>query len=260
MNIEFLKTELIGKTVPKPSSGTLSGHAAGEPFDKHIESVLKKKYPADVKRQYQYLNELFQQNYGSTSSYEERINLIQSPVARFLLMRGKATVTNWKPNQLFEEKQDDTADILIVDKIPASKFQIIDVKTTNLSKDAQPPNIISAEKLANACLLMLSNNDYNSINISYIGVGWLLEKVNGTEVLVCKSVDIKHLFKSNPSELYINWVAAQQLQFKVEKLSQSFNGDTKEWCVEFIKFYVSSCKSHLNKKLKKLEPFEKYLK
>lgn len=259
MNIDFLKTELIGKTVPRPSSGTLSGHAAGEPFDKHIESVLKKKYPANVKRQYQYLNELFEKFNKSAHSYEDRIGLIKSPVARLLLMRGKATVTAWSPNSLFEEKQDDTADILIVDGIPANKFQIIDVKTTNLSKDAQPPNIISAEKLANTCLYMLDNNDFESISISYIGIGWKLESINDKEMLVCKNVDIKYLFKSNPSELYINWVAAQQLQFKVEKLSQSFKGDTKQWCKEFINFYVASCKNHINKKLNKLAPFEKYL-
>jgi hypothetical protein len=258
MNIDFLKTELIGKTVPRPSSGTLSGHAAGEPFDKHIESVLKKKYPANVKRQYQYLNELFE-HHKAAHSYENRIALIKSPVARLLLMRGKATVTAWSPSSLFEEKQDDTADILIVDGIPTSKFQIIDVKTTNLSKEAQPPNIISAEKLANACLYMLDNNDFDSISISYIGIGWKLEKINDKEMLVCKSVDIKHLFKSNPSELYINWVAAQQLQFKVEKLSQNFKGDTEQWCKEFINFYVTSCKNHINKKLNKLVPFEKYL-
>jgi hypothetical protein len=31
-----LVSKIRGTSVPKPISGTLSGHAAGEPFDKHV--------------------------------------------------------------------------------------------------------------------------------------------------------------------------------------------------------------------------------
>ncbi len=37
VNYKELENKIIGSSVPKPVSGTLSGHAAGEPFDKHIE-------------------------------------------------------------------------------------------------------------------------------------------------------------------------------------------------------------------------------
>lgn len=34
--------KLKGSSVPMPISGTLSGHAAGEPFDKHVYNEIKK--------------------------------------------------------------------------------------------------------------------------------------------------------------------------------------------------------------------------
>lgn len=56
-------TELIknvkGTSVQKPLSGTLSGHAAGEPFDKHVYNEIKKQFPKHTFRQYEYLNDLF---------------------------------------------------------------------------------------------------------------------------------------------------------------------------------------------------------
>lgn len=255
MNLSFLKDEMIGKGVPKPISGTLSGHAAGEPFDKHVESLLHSKFPNGIKRQFTYLNELFAQN-PSCTTFEDRKNLISSEVARFLLLRGKESVSNWRINKPFEEKQNDTADILLVDAVPAKKFQIIDVKTTNTAKQGQPPNIISAEKLAKACAKMIDTNDFDTVKITYIGVNWELNR----NLLLCTDVAIKELFKTNPSELYINWVAAQQIQFKVDDLSQEFNGNTSDWCRQYIERYIKSCKDYAEKKIKKLETYEQYIK
>jgi len=255
MDLSFLKDAMVGKGVSKPISGTLSGHAAGEPFDKHVESLLHSKFPNSIKRQFTYLNELFSLNPKCTT-FEDRRDLIKSEVARLLLMRGRASVTDWSIDNLFEEKQNDTADILLVDKVPATKFQIIDVKTTNITKQGQPPNIISAEKLANACVKMIDTSDFETIKITYIGVNWELSG----NTLLCKDVSIKELFKTNPNELYINWVAAQQIQFKVDDLSQTFNGNTEEWCKTYLKKYITSCKEYTEKKLKKLEPLAKYIK
>ncbi len=36
IDFEKLKKKIQGRSVPKPISGTLSGHAAGEPFDKLV--------------------------------------------------------------------------------------------------------------------------------------------------------------------------------------------------------------------------------
>jgi len=41
VNYNNLLKTIIGSSVPKPISGTLSGHAAGEPFDKYVYSELK---------------------------------------------------------------------------------------------------------------------------------------------------------------------------------------------------------------------------
>lgn len=44
VNFEHIKKSVIGTSVPKPISGTLSGHAAGEPFDKHVYNETKKNF------------------------------------------------------------------------------------------------------------------------------------------------------------------------------------------------------------------------
>lgn len=48
VDYEKLKKELNGTSVDKPVSGTLSGHAAGEPFDKHVHSLIKKQLPENT--------------------------------------------------------------------------------------------------------------------------------------------------------------------------------------------------------------------
>jgi len=45
INYKNLRKTVKGTSVPKPLSGTLSGHAAGEPFDKHVYSEIKKQFP-----------------------------------------------------------------------------------------------------------------------------------------------------------------------------------------------------------------------
>lgn len=258
MDINFLETTLVGQSVDKPLSGTMSGHAAGEPFDKHVQAELLAKYPNNTFRQYDYLNTLFLK-FPTAVTYENRANLLSSEVARLLLLRGKSAIENWSSSDIFEEKQNDTADILLVDDIPTNRFSIIDVKTTSISKNGQPPNIISAEKLANACSLMIENNDYETIDINYVGINWSLELVNQKEMLVCKEAFVKNLFKAPPQELYINWVAAQQIQFKVDTLKQNFLESKEEWCKQYLKHFVISCKQYTDKKLQKIKPFEKYL-
>ena len=47
MSVDYHKLieQVIGTSIPKPVSGTLSGHAAGEPFDKHVYFEIKKQMP-----------------------------------------------------------------------------------------------------------------------------------------------------------------------------------------------------------------------
>ncbi len=255
MNVNY--SELIrkvkGTSVPKPLSGTLSGHAAGEPFDKHVHNEIKKQFPKNTFRQYEYLNDLYSKN-ASVIGFDARQALFNSPTVLFLLSRGKNATDKWSIENLFDEKQNDTADILVVKD---GFYEIIDIKTRNLSKTAQPPNIISAYKLAQVCAKMIDNEEFETFGINYFGIDWVLE----SEKLVCKDAHFVSLFKSNPISLYINWAAAMQVQFHVCELDQTFNGSTEDWAKCYLQHFVTQAKKRASDMIIKfVKPFEKYIK
>lgn len=253
IDLTILRKELIRQTVAKPKSGTLSGHAAGEPFDKLVYAVIKEQYPKKTFRQFEFLNDLFLKN-PKAITLEQKKALLSSPTVLYLLSRGKNAIEKWDDENLFEEKQDDTADILIVDN---DYYQIIDVKTRNIEKSAQPPNIISSYKLAKMCAYMIDNKDFNVLNIKYVEVDWTLEK----DKLICKDVHIADLFKSKPDDLYINWAAAMQIQFHVCDLNQDYKGTLEKWVLTYIKHFVTSVYKRTKYMIEKYaKPFEKYLK
>ena len=250
--LNLLRTDLIGKSIPKPLSGTLSEHAAGEPFEKYVLEILKKHRSNGVFKQYEYINDLFLKN-PKAISHGERMALFQSPTLMLLLSRGKSATERWSSDNPFEEKQNDTADILLIhDGI----HELIDVKTRNISKNAQQPNIISAYKLAQVCAKMLDNEEFNTFEINYLEIDWRLE----VDKLMCSSIHYAELFRTNPSDLYINWAAAMQIQFHVCDLGQDFSGTRKEWALQYLRHFVSQARKRANDMLKKfVEPFEKYL-
>ena len=252
INYNELQHKVQKTRVPKPLSGTLSGHAAGEPFDKHVYEKIKEQYPDSTFRQYEYLNHLFTRNIDA-KSVDARNQLFQSPTILFLLSRGKNATDKWSIENPFEEKQNDTADILVVEN---GKFEIIDIKTRNVSKQAQAPNIISAFKLAQLCAKMLDNEDFDTFTINYFEIEWELEG----DSLVCKDSSVANLFKTVPSLLYINWAAAMQVQFHVKGLDQSFVGDKKIWAKEYLKHFVYQAKRRADDMIIKfVKPFEKYI-
>lgn len=236
----------------KASSGTLSGHAAGEPFEKLVYHKLKDMYPKRIFKQYEYLNDLFLRH-PKHITLEQKHALIESPTALFLLSRSDAATRKWSPDNIFEEKQNDTADILYCDN---GFFNIIDVKTRNKEKNAMPPNIISAYKLAKMCALMIDNEDYNDINIDYVEIDWIEDGA------MLKCVDAHHgnLFKANPDHLYINWAAGMQIQFHVCDLNQSWTGSKEEWARHYIKAFVKSAEERCQKMQDTyIKPFLKYI-
>ena len=253
IDIQSLKRDLINTTVPKPVSGTLSGHAAGEPFDKHVLRFVKDKYPNETFRQYEYLNKLYSQN-PRIISIEDRWSLLKPVSLAFLLNRGKVVTQGWTPSNQFVEKQNDTADILVVKD---NFFNVIDVKTFSTAKNGQPPNIISAYKIAKMCALMLEENNFSSHDITYIGIAWELVGEN----LKCTDVSIKELFKTDPANLYINWAAAMQIQFHVSSLDQSYTGSVQQWCRDYLRTFVSQANERAETMIKKfVKPFQKFLK
>ena len=255
MIVDFnkIKNNIIGKSVPKPISGTLSGHAAGEPFDKFVYNEIKKQIPKNTFRQYEYLNELYSKN-PEIIGFDARQALFNSPTLLFLLSRGKNATDKWSIENPFDEKQNDTADILVVKK---DFYEIIDIKTRNIGKSAQPPNIISAYKLAQVCAKMIDNKEFSSFTINYFELDWNLENNN----LICKNAHNANLFKCDPSNLYINWSAAMQIQFHVCDLDQSFHGNMEEWAKLYLKHFVLQAKKRSEEMIKKfVKPFEKYIK
>lgn len=251
-DINFLVNELIGTKVPKPLSGTLSGHAAGEPFDKHVYTIIKKHFPNSTFRQFEYINSLYSKNSNATTT-EERLSLIPDEHLRLLLNRGKESTKKWSIETQFEEKQDDTADIIIEKN---GFINIIDVKTFNMDKNGQPPNIISAYKIAQMCAYMLRDKKFDTHDITYIGISWKIED----DYLVCKGVSIKQLFKTKPKDLYINWAAAMQIQFHVDKLTQNFEGSTRDWCESYLKRFVIQANDRSDKmKERFVKPYIKYI-
>lgn len=252
INYNSLKEAVKNSSVPKPISGTLSGHAAGEPFDKHVYAEIKKQYPSHTFRQYEYLNDLFSRN-PDVIGYDARQALFNSPTVLFLLSRGKNATDKWSIENPFDEKQNDTADILVVKD---GFYEIVDIKTRNLSKTAQSPNIISAYKLAQVCAKMIDNNEFNSFGLNYFEVDWDLIGSN----LVCKDAHFADMFKVDPAELYINWAAAMQIQFHVSDLDQTFAGDKEAWAKSYIKHFVEQAKKRANDMINKfVKPFEKYI-
>ncbi len=253
VNYEELKKEVINTSVPKPLSGTLSGHAAGEPFDKHVYSHIKIKFPNETFRQYEYLNYLYSKN-SDRIGFKARQTLFNSPTVMFLLSRGKDVTDKWSIENQFEEKQNDTADMLVVKD---EFFDIIDIKTRNISKKAQAPNIISSYKLAQVCAKMIDNQEFDTFTINYFEIDWLLED----DKLVCKDAHIANLFKAKPDDLYINWASGMQIQFHVFDLEQSFSGTMEEWAKEYLIHFVTQAKRRADSMIIKfVKPFEKYIK
>lgn len=257
VDFEKITQQMKGKVVDRPNSasaGTLSGHAAGEPFEKCVLGVLREQYPKKILKQYEFLNDLFLKN-PKYLTREDKCALVDSPTAQFLLCRGKTANAKWSPENLFEEKQNDTADILYYEP---GFFNIIDVKTRNLEKNAQPPNIISSYKLAQTCALMIENEEYDTIRFDYIGIDWREDKVNSK--LVCEDAQHVSLFKVTPSVLYINWSAGLQVQFHPHSVDQTWQGSIKEWAREYLRHFVVSAQHHCDAMRKKfIDPFLKYI-
>lgn len=81
-----LVASMKNQTVERPnkaSSGTLSGHAAGEPFEKNVYHKLKEKYPTKIFKQYEYLNDLYRRH-PRHITVEQRYALLDSPTETYV--------------------------------------------------------------------------------------------------------------------------------------------------------------------------------
>jgi type II restriction enzyme len=249
--------KLKGAKVGKPK-GQSAGHASGLPFEQLIHNHLSENFNKRVLRQHEALNKVLLANPNAVTE-KQRIELLGASAIQFLTKRGKLAMTNWTSSAQFAVKQDDTAESIIFPNEKcdffSEKLLLIDVKTQDLSKKAQAPNIISADKLARACVLGLHQKQSIPFDIIYVGIKWLSNQSS----LVIEDIKAISLMKINPGKIYINWVAAQQIQFHPFEVDQTFNRNSKEWCTGYLNSFSNSLESRIEKEIERLEYFRNAL-
>lgn len=242
---------LNGHSVPKPA-GTLAGHAAGLPFEKLVHEKLLNIFPSRSFRHYEFLNSVLKSL--DKNDVEERFQAFGPDSLQGLLCRGKSTMAAWSPSNLFEEKQNDTAESIVCQDpsfdSSKSRLLLVDVKTYNSARHGQPPNIISAGKLSEALASALEEGQVR-FDIAYVGVSWVIEE----ETLKASDITVVSLFKMDP-QLYINWAAAEQIQFHPHLATQNYVGSREEWAREFLKHFVSSLERRIGTQVNRLAKFK----
>ncbi len=254
-NLEGILTKLVGASVSRPR-GTLAGHAAGLPFEESVQAILEVDHRDVVIRHHEALNAVLN-SAPEARSAEERTKLLGTPATQELLKRGRAAMVGWSPDHLFAVKQNDTFESLIVPEpialnVGLGRFVGLDVKTTNLGTNGQPPNIISAGKLSEIAKMILEEGAEPQFDIVYVGVGWRVTP----KTLDAETVRVISLFKIPPDLLYINWVAAQQIQFHPSLVAQDFDGSRLEWCLAFLRHFCESLRNRIGKDQQRAEQFE----
>ena len=208
----------------------------------YLWDALKQNECCKAVRYSNFVNDLYLAT-PKVISRKDVVTLADHPVAFYVLSSG-----------VMEE--DDPTTVIIC--FGNGFYNIIDVKTRNLEKNAQPPNIISAYKLTQMCAYMIENEEFDTISIDYIGVDWREDKQNGT--LVCEAAQHVCLFKIAPDELYINWAAALQVQFHPHNVSQSWQGSVEEWARGYLRHFVDSARQRCDTMREKfIDPFLKYI-
>ncbi len=261
VELDHIAKSLVGTSVSRPA-GTLAGHAAGLPFEKSVHEKLVKRFPGRAYRHYELLNLLYSQN-PTKKSVQERYELLGPKSLSYLLRRGESATAAWTTTAQFTEKQDDTAESIIfpttslsLDTRANGALTLIDVKTQDAEVKSRAPNIISAEKLLNACKMAISERHPLSFDIVYIGVRWQKTKIS----LDCVAAEAVPLVSIDPTEMYINWSAGRQIQFHPHEAKTTFSGSTLDWAAAFLDHYSSKLRTRLNKELKKLDELESYTK
>lgn len=261
VELDHIAQSLVGTSVNRPS-GTLAGHAAGLPFEKSVHEKLVAKFPGRAYRHYELLNYIYSTNL-TKQSVAERYELLGPKSLSYLLQRGASSTAAWTTTAQFTEKQDDTAESVVLpstspslDTTKHGPVTLIDVKTQDADVKSRAPNIISAEKLLNACKIAISEGGRLSFDIVYIGVRWRKTKTT----LDCVEAEAIPLVRIDPTEMYINWSAGRQIQFHPHDVKTDFSGSTLEWAVAFLDHYSSNLRTRLNKELKKLNDLETYTK
>jgi hypothetical protein len=261
--VEQSAKAIEGMSLPRPR-GTLSGHAAGLPFETLVNDEITARFPGQSYRHFEALNlELTrkaEQSRNPSAFVPPTSTLFGPPDLHYLIARGTVATKAWRTSKLFAEKQNDTAETVIFASqkrdFNEGVTTLVDVKTQNLDFKAQPPNIISAFKIAKVCELVLNGGLTPSFDILYTAVKF---RPSGTAagggLLTCEGTRTISLLDVPVEELYINWTAATQIQFHPFEVSQGFNGTTTEWMRAFLHHYCDKQDNRIQKQLEQVREF-----
>lgn len=245
----------------KPNQET-SGHRIATPLEEEAYDALSKTYPGLAFKQHEAVNK-----YLSETVVQGRVPdgfVFGNEAVDSLVNPGKKALSNW-PKELVPGKQSDTADIVLFSDsalFDGSSVFLIDVKSHDFGKNSQPPNIMSARKLAKVAEICLSKNIDPNFSLYYIDLGYrkkdagvLVEDVRMVDMMKIPPLD----YNGKGKPLYINWSAAIQVQFMPSEVSQDFELSQKDWLAIFMKNYSSQKRDRIYKEVHELGEQEKML-
>lgn len=245
----------------KPNRET-SGHAIATPLEEEVYDALSKAYPGLTFKQHEAVNK-----YLSQAAVQGRVSngfVFGNEAVDYLVNPGKKALSSW-PEEIVPGRQSDTADIVLFSDsslFDGSSVFLIDVKSHDLGKNSQPPNIMSARKLAKLAEICLSKNIDPNFSMYYVDLGYR-KKDAGVVVEDVRMVDMMKIppldYNNKGKPMYINWAAALQVQFRPSEVSQDFELSQKEWLAVFMKNYTSQKRDRIYKEVHELGAQEKML-
>lgn len=239
-----------------------SGHRIATPLEEEVYDALSKTYPGLAFKQHEAVNEYLSQAVTRDKVSDDFI--FGNEAIDYLVNPGNKALSHW-PEELVPGKQSDTADIVLFSDsslFDGSAAFLIDVKSHDLGKSDQPPNIMSARKLAKVAEICLSKNIDPNFSLYYIDLGYR-KKDAGVVVEDVRMVDMMKIppldYNGKGKPLYINWSAAIQVQFRPSEVSQDFELSQKDWLAIFMKNYTSQKRDRIYKEVHELGEQEKML-
>ena len=245
----------------KPNQET-SGHRIATPLEEEVYGALSKVYPGLTFKQREAVNEYLSQAVTRDEVSDDFI--FGNEAIDYLVNPGKKALSDW-PKKIVPGRQSDTADIVLFSDsalFDGSSVFLIDVKSHDFGKNSQPPNIMSARKLAKVAEICLSKNIDPNFSLYYIDLGYR-KKDAGVVVEDVRMVDMMKIppldYNGKGKPLYINWSAAIQVQFRPSEVSQDFELSQKDWLAIFMKNYTSQKRDRIYKEVHELGEQEKML-
>lgn len=239
-----------------------SGHRIATPLEEEVYDALSKTYPGLAFKQHEAVNVYLSQAVTRDKVSDDFI--FGNEAIDYLVNPGKKALSHW-PEEPVPGKQSDTADIVLFSDsslFDGSAAFLIDVKSHDLGKSDQPPNIMSARKLAKVAEICLSKNIDPNFSLYYIDLGYR-KKDAGVVVEDVRMIDMMKIppldYNGKGKPLYINWSAAIQVQFRPSEVSQDFELSQKDWLAIFMKNYTSQKRDRIYKEVHELGEQEKML-